>query len=111
MDRGRARFSYSTYEEHHRRRPPAAFEEEETRPCSLKKRDNGCPCSAQSPAPAPAQAQALNSLDFKQLLLFAGVGILFVVAADAIVRIATHHRPAPSGGSITIDGRTYVPAP
>jgi len=81
-----------------------------------------CPCAAPSVAAAPINQQTVvgssfDGLDFKQMLLFAGVGILFVVAIDAIVRLAGAHKSSSKttpalpggGGAITIDGKTYVP--
>lgn len=111
MNRGRARYSYSTmYDEEDQRRRPIKQKKgvEEPAYCPCSQRSGNC-TSCQTPHAYTASVQALDSLDFKQMLLFAGVGILFVVVVDAIVRLSTRGQTGASAGAITIDGRTYVP--
>lgn len=56
-----------------------------------------------------------NNLDINHLLLFAGIGVLFVVGIDVLVRLllANHNNSSSTksspAGAITIEGRTYVP--
>ena len=51
-----------------------------------------------------------TGFDYQQAMLFSGVGILFVLLIDVIVRMATKSRErGQSAEAITIDGRTYVP--
>ena len=123
MNHGRARYSYTPqppeegiedYDEYfvppvktHKHHHEHVMQQE--RHCA-----SGCPCrSVSAPAPVPVSStsdKSLDSLDFKQLLLFAGVGILFVVAVDAIVRLASSHDiSSTKAGAITIDGKSYIP--
>jgi len=132
MNRGRARYSYTPqpaeegiedYDEyytpppshHHRRYHPQEDHHDVATATTTK---SPCPCMMTAHAQAQAQpygtpsSSTFDGLDFKQMLLFAGIGILFVVAVDAIVRLASNGKKAEPGtgaGAITIDGRTYVP--
>ena len=77
----------------------------------------GCPCHTNGVAQPQTQARQsfsnmFDNLDFKQLLMFAGVGILFVVVVDAVVRLAGSSSSSTTKSlkdAITIDGRSYVP--
>ena len=44
--------------------------------------------------------------DLKEILFYAGIGALTVVALDLIVRLITSHKPK---GTIYIDGHAYAP--
>lgn len=85
-------------------------------PCEEANDGTACQCAVhmqqqQQLAPMTYARQtlvggSLDSLDLKQMLLFAGIGILFVLAVDGLIRLAGSKR---SGGAITIEGKTYVP--
>lgn len=81
---------------------------EQSSMCQCAKHHTTAPATPQEHMPMMVRVgNVFDSMDLKQMLLFAGVGVLFVLAADGLVRLAS--RRVNKEGAITIEGKTYVP--
>lgn len=101
MNVGRIRYSYTPCDDQGPPLPPPPPPPSHTAPRTM----------AVYSAPS-AKAEEDDDQTKKKMILYGGLGILFVVVVDAIVRLVTSKNsgtPQYPAGSLMIDGKMYIP--
>ena len=107
MNRRETRYSYAPRETHYSYTPVC---EASLREASRKVEHQQCQKCKQEPETTrdTNRALSLDSMDIKEALLFVGIGVFLVLAADLVYNLASSNRRALAQ-PVMIDGKAYIP--